>query len=388
MAAACGIAVANLYYSQPLLAEMARQFQVSQRQMGLVSALTQVGYALGLLFFVPLGDVLERRRLILVMLGASVVALVAVALSPGFVWLAVASLALGAATVAPQMIVPLAAGLTPPERRGAVVGRVMSGLLIGILISRTVSGLVGARLGWRSIYWIAAAISVLLALLLRAVLPQSRPSVKMSYPRLLQSLGKLFVNEPLLRESCLFGAAGFGAFSAFWTTLAFFVAGPPYGYGSGVAGLFGLAGVAGAIVAPIAGRLADSRGPRLTIGAALAIMVMAYGGLAAFGHELWALIFGVILLDLGAQANQISNQARIYSLAAEAHNRLNTVYMVSFFAGGAIGSWLAAYAWSRWGWSGVCTVGTCLLLVGLARFVLPVCSAEQEDATLPPDEVS
>jgi predicted MFS family arabinose efflux permease len=372
MAAACGITVANLYYSQPLLAEMARQFNVSQRQMGIVSALTQVGYALGLLFFVPLGDVLERRRLILVMLGASVIALLAVAVSPGFIWLAVASLALGAATVTPQMIVPLAAGLTPPERRGAVVGRVMSGLLIGILISRTVSGLVGARLGWRSIYWIAAAMSVLLAVVLRRALPQSRSGVKMSYPRLLQSLGKLFVKEPLLRESCLFGAAGFGAFSAFWTTLAFYLAGEHYGYGSDVAGLFGLAGAAGAMAAPVAGRLADVRGPRLTIGAALAIMVLAYGVLGALGHQLWGLIFGVILLDLGAQANQISNQARIYSLPAEAHNRLNTVYMVSFFVGGAAGSWLGAYAWSRWGWSGVCTVGTCLLLVGLVRYVLPV----------------
>ena len=185
-------------------------------------------------------------------------------------------------------------------------------------------------------------------------------------------MGELFVKEPLLRESCLFGAAGFGAFSAFWTTLAFYLAGEHYGYGSDVAGLFGWAGAAVAMAAPVAGRLADVRGPRLTIGAALAIMVLAYGVLGVLGHQLWGLIFGVILLDLGAQANQISNQARIYSLPAEAHNRLNTVYMVSFFAGGAAGSWLGAYSWSRWGWSGVCTVGTCLLLVGLVRYVLPV----------------
>ena len=339
MAVACGITVANLYYGQPLLAEMAREFGVSQRRMGVVSALTQIGYALGLLLFVPLGDLLEQRRLILVMLSASVATLAAVATAPSFGWLAVASLALGAATVTPQMIVPFAAGLASPEKRGAVVGRVMSGLLIGILISRTVSGLVAARFGWRLIYWLAAGVSVLLAILLRYVLPQGKPAVAMSYLQLLRSLGRLFLKEPLLRESCVFGAAGFGAFSAFWTTLAFFVAGPPYFYGSGAAGMFGLAGAAGAMAAPVAGRLADARGPRLTIGAALATFLVSFGVLAAFGHQLWGLILGVVLLDLGAQSNQISNQARIYSLSVEAHNRLNTVYMVSFFIGGAAGSW-------------------------------------------------
>ena len=377
MAVACGIAVANLYYCQPLLAEIAQQFKVPERQMGIVSALTQVGYALGLLFFVPLGDVLERRGLILAVLSASVFALLAVAMSPSFGWLAVASLALGAATVTPQMIVPLAAGLTPSAQRGAVVGRVMSGLLIGILISRTVSGFVGARFGWRSIYWMAAAITVLLTLLLRVVLPQSRPGVKMSYPHLLQSLVRLFVEHPSLRESCVFGAAGFGAFSAFWTTLAFFVASPSYGYGSSVAGLFGLAGAAGVMAAPIAGRLADQRGPRLTIGAAMVVMLVSYGVLAAFGYQLWGLILGVILLDLGVQSNQISNQARIYSLPAGAHNRLNTVYMVSFFAGGAVGSWLGALGWSMWGWSGVCGVGTGLVLVGLSRYLAGVRTLRQ-----------
>ena len=268
------------------------------------------------------------------------------------------------------MIVPFAAGLAPPEKRGAVVGRVMSGLLIGILISRTVSGLVAARFGWRLIYWLAAGVSVLLAMLLRYVLPQGKPAVAMSYFQLLRSLGRLFLKEPLLRESCVFGAAGFGAFSAFWTTLAFFVAGPPYFYGSGAAGMFGLAGAAGAMAAPLAGRLADARGPRLTIGAALATLLVSYGALAAFGHELWGLIFGVVLLDLGAQSNHISNQARIYSLSAEAHNRLNTVYMVSFFIGGAAGSWLGAWAWGAWNWNGVCGAGTGLVTIGLIRFLI------------------
>lgn len=372
MAVACGITVANLYYSQPLLVAMGNDFGVSDRQMGIVSALTQIGYALGLFLFVPLGDMLERRRLILLMLGAVTCTLVAVAVSPGIIWLSVASLALGAATVTPQVIVPMAAGLADPDERGQIVGKVMSGLLIGILLSRTLSGFVGDWFGWRSIYWIAAGLSVVLAAVLRVQLPENRPIAKLSYPQLLRSLGKIAVDEPILRESCVFGAVTFGAFSVFWTTLAFFVARPPYGFSSDVVGLFGLAGAAGASIAPVAGRLADVKGPRLTIGIALVIVLLSFGVLVTTGYQLWGLIVGVILLDLGAQSNQISNQARIYSLAPETHNRLNTIYMVTFFIGGAAGSALGAYAWSQWAWNGVCAVGAGLTLLGLAWYVATV----------------
>src|SRR3954451_19830446 len=296
MAIGCGLAVANNYYSQPLLADMGRDFGVPDRQMGLVAMLSQVGYALGLLLFVPLGDRLERRSFILVMLGAVTVALLGVAVAPSFAWLAAASLAVGVTTITPQLLVPFAAHLADPEERGRVVGTVMSGLLIGILAARTVSGLVGEYLGWRAMYGVAAAVMVALALALRWLLPRSQPEDSgISYLGLLRSIGGLLGGEPVLRQSCLFGAMSFGAFSAFWTTLAFHLAGPPFGYPSGVVGLFGLVGIAGALAAPVAGRLADRCSPRMTIGAGLACVLLAYGVLYGAGGSLWGLVAGVIL---------------------------------------------------------------------------------------------
>src|SRR4051794_24541619 len=220
MAVGCGLAVANNYYAQPLLADMARYFAVSDRRMGLVATLSQVGYAAGLLLFVPLGDRLERRSFILAMLGTVTIALLVVAAAPSFAWLAAASLAVGFTTITPQLLVPLAAHLAAPEERGRVVGTVMSGLLVGVLGARTVSGLVGEHLGWRAVYALAAAVMVALAVALRALLPRSEPAASgLSYAALLRSLGGLLRDEPVLRQSCLFGAASFGAFSAFWTTL-------------------------------------------------------------------------------------------------------------------------------------------------------------------------
>jgi predicted MFS family arabinose efflux permease len=369
MAIGCGLSVANLYYSQPLLADMAGYFRVTARQMGVATTVAQVGYALGLLLFVPLGDLLERRGFILVMLAAVTLALAAVALSPSFVWLCAASLALGASTIVPQLIVPFAATLADPAERGRVVGTVMSGLLIGILSARTVSGLVGNLLGWRAMYWIAAGLMVALAFALRAFLPRPPPSISgLSYPALLRSLGELIRNEPVLRHSALFGAMTFGAFSAFWTTLAFHLAGPPFRYGSDVVGLFGLIGVGGALAAPLIGIFADRRSARWTIGLGLLVMLAAFAVFAAFGHHLAGMVIGVILLDLGVQCSHISNQARIYALRPEARNRLNTVYMVTFFCGGAVGSLAGSQAWDRWGWEGVCALGAAFLVVALASF--------------------
>src|SRR3954471_860089 len=274
MAVGCGLAVANLYYAQPLLADMGRYFGTTDRRMGLVAMLSQVGYALGLLLFVPLGDRLERRSFILTMLGAVTVALLGVAVAPSFAWLSAASLAVGVTTITPQLLVPFAAHLADPEERGRVVGTVMSGLLIGILAARTISGLVGEYLGWRAMYGVAAAVMVALALAMRALLPRSQPEDSgMSYLGLLRSIGGLLREEPVLRQSCLFGAMSFGAFSAFWTTLAFFLARPPYEYGSDVVGLFGLIGIAGAVAASVAGRLADRYHPRRTIAVGLGLMI-------------------------------------------------------------------------------------------------------------------
>lgn len=369
MAVGCGLSVANNYYAQPLLADMGRYFHVDDRRMGLVAMLAQVGYATGLLLFVPLGDRLERRGFILAMLGAVTVALFGMAVAPSFAWLAVASLVVGVTTIAPQLLVPFAAHLAAPAERGRVVGTVMSGLLIGILAARTASGFIGGQLGWRAVYLIAAGVMIALAMALRGLLPRSHPGhAGTTYLGLLGSIGGLLRDEPVLRQSCLFGAMSFGAFSAFWTTLAFHLASPPFGYASGVVGLFGLVGIVGAMAAPMAGRFADRRSPRWTIGAGLGCVLLSYLVLGLAGATLWGLVAGVILLDLGAQAAHISNQARIYAIRPEARSRMNTAYMVAYFIGGALGSYGGAWGWSRAGWWGVCLVGLAMTAAGLIVF--------------------
>jgi len=371
MAVGCGLSVANLYYNQPLLALIAGDFSVSARQAGLISTLGQVGYGLGLLLFVPLGDLLERRRLILVMLGATTIALAATALAPSFFWLAVASLAVGAMTIVPQLIIPFAAGIAGPTERGKVVGTVMSGLLIGILLARTVSGVVGSQFGWRAMYGIAALLMVGLMFAMRAWLPQSSPAASgASYGELMRSLVALARDHAVLRQSALLGALTFAAFSVFWTTLAFHLASPPFRYGSDVVGLFGLIGAGGAFAAPLIGTFADRRSPRWTIGLGLWMTLGAFLIFGLFGHSLWGMILGVILLDLGVQGCHISNQTRIYGLIPEARSRLNTVYMVGFFFGGAFGSYAGTLGWSRFGWTGVCAVGSAFVVIALVVFIV------------------
>ncbi len=370
LAIAGGMAVANLYYIQPLLVDIAHSFSISESVVGIAATVAQLGYALGLLLIVPLGDALERRRLITTMLILVTLALIATAIAPSLPWLVIACFVLGVTTVIPQIIIPLAASIATPGTRGRVVGTVMSGVLIGILLARTVSGFIGAQFGWRTMYWIAAGLMLLLALLLRVALPKNYPSTHLRYFQLLRSLGALIREEPVIREVSLFGAMAFGAFSVLWSTLAFFLSTPPYHYGSEVVGLFGLVGVAGALSATFVGRLADRLNIRLITGIALAISVLAFVVFWLFGHWLFGLVIGVLLLDLGVQSTQVSNQTRIYSLNPEASNRLNTIYMVSYFIGGSLGTALATYGWSVARWNGVCTVGILMLVIALGRYFL------------------
>lgn len=368
MAIICAFAVANLYYNQPLLAQIGQSFEVSAQQAGFIPMFTQIGYAVGMFLFVPLGDLMERRKLIVTMLAATACALLAAAVSPSLTWLVVASLVIGMTTIVAQLIIPFAAQLSLPQERGKVVGTVMSGLFIGILLARTVSGFIGARFGWQGMYWIAGGLMIVLACSASVLLPYCQPQIKMSYGRLMQSLFWLVRSQPILREASIIGAMSFGAFSAFWSTLVFLLESPPYYYGSEVAGLFGLVGVVGAAAAPVVGRLADRKSPRLTVGLGIAITTSSFFVFWLFGHQLWGLIVGVILLDLGVQATLVSNQTRIYSLPSEIHNRLNAVYIMSYFAGGAIGSFFGAYGWSVWQWHGVCAVGLLMLVVAIAIF--------------------
>ena len=371
MAVASGLSVANLYYVQPVLAEIGRTFHVSVNQVGVITTMAQIGFALGLLLIVPLGDMYNKRTLIVSMLVAVSVSLVAVALAPTFLFLIVASLALGLTTVIPQMIVPFAAILANDSERGRVVGTVMSGLLIGILLARTVSGFISAHLGWRAVYWLAAGMMILLALVLRLVLPQDRSQGKrLNYGQLLASLVELARSSPLLREVGLFGAMAFGAFNVFWVTLAFFLETPPYHYGSEVTGLFGLVGVAGALAASVIGKLADRMEARHLTGITLLISLSCFGVMVLLGHWLWGLAIGVILLDLGVQGAHVSNQIRIYRLDERIRNRANTVYMVPYFIGGSIGSILGTYSWSVAGWNGVCAAGALLILIALGVYML------------------
>lgn len=370
LAIASCMTAANLYYSQPILADIGRSFHLSVDEAGFIATLGQLGYASGLLFIVPLGDRYNRRSLIVCMLLAVTIALTAMAVAPNITLLAIASYAVGVTTVIPQLVIPFAASLAADHERGQVIGMVMSGLLIGILLARTVSGFVSAHLGWQAMYWIAAAMMIVLAVVMRLTLPIDRPRSTMSYPRLLRSLWQLVREEPILREASVLGALAFGAFSAFWVTLAFFLETPPYHFGSDVVGVFGLVGVVGALAASLVGKLSDRMDARRINGFALIIVLLSFVIFWLTGQFLWGLIIGVILLDFGVQANQVSNQTRVYSLHPDKRNSLNSVYMVTYFIGGSLGSMLGTYGWSFAHWTGVCAVSIVLMLVGLAFYFL------------------
>lgn len=366
LAVACGAAVANNYYAQPLLHTIGASFGVAGSTAGLLVTAGQVGYAAGLAFLVPLGDVLERRRLITRMMVVTSVALAAAAAAPDIAVLGSALAVVGVSTVAAQIIVPMTASLAAEQQRGRAVGTVMSGLMIGVLIARLVSGLVAATAGWRPVYIIAAGLMLVLAAVLRRALPAARPGGRMPYRALLTSVLTLIRSEPVLRQRMVLGAVAMGSFSILWTSIAFLLSGPPYHYGSAVIGLFSLAGLAGAVAAPQLGRLADRGHGRLGTLVMIVFVLASWGLLALGGHRLAALIPGIAALDLGAQGLHISNQSAIYALRADAHSRLNTAYMVAYFTGGAVMSATVSVVFGAAGWSGVCVLGAVTAAVGLA----------------------
>lgn len=370
MAFGTGGIVANIYYIQPLLASIAASFHISVAEVGSVAMLSQLGTALGMLLFVPLGDTRERRNLIVCLALAASVCLVLMATARNLWWLVLASFGIGLTAAAVHVIVPYAAHLAPPDRRGAAIGTVLSGLLFGVLLARTGSGLLAAWFGWQSIYWLAAAMALTVAGLFRSQLPRSEPVAGLSWFELIRSATELVRTQPVLRQAALLGAIFFSAFSAFWTTLIFFLQTPPYHYGSVVAGLFGLVGAAGAVGAPLVGKAADRYGPRGNISLALAITLASFVVMYFLGEHLAGLIFGVILLDFGVQAGHVTNQTRIYSLLPEARSRLNMVYMICYFVAGAIGSYAGTVLWEHCGWGGVCGFGAALIFLGGAVHAL------------------
>jgi predicted MFS family arabinose efflux permease len=365
LAVACGATVANLYYVQPLLDTIARALGVSSGTAGLLVTVTQAGYVAGLLFIVPLGDLLQRRKLVSLLLVLDAVALAGAAAAPSFGVLAAALLLVGVTSVAAQILVPFASALAADDERGRVVGRVMSGLLLGILLARTISGFAAELGGWRLIYALAAAAMLILAVVLRRALPAVEPPERIAYPRLLGSVVALVREEPMLRRRMALGFLSMVSFSGLWTSISFLLAGPPYGYSEAVIGLFSLAGLAGAGVATFAGRLAD-RGRVLSGTRTAAVAVLAGWGLLALGDSsLVALIAGIIVFDLGIQATQILNQSVIFQLRPGARSRLNTAYMTCYFAGAVSGSAGASLAWERGGWGAVCAAGAAAAALGV-----------------------
>jgi predicted MFS family arabinose efflux permease len=367
MAVTVGVIVANIYYIQPLLAEIARTFNLTVEHAGSLAMLSQVGTALGMLFFVPLGDKFERRSLILWLLAGVFVSLVLMALAPNVTCLAIAAFLVGAFAANVHVVVPFAAHLATPTQRGRVVGTVVAGILMGVLLARTFSGTIGGWFGWRSVYGIAALAMLILAVIVRTQLPTSHAEKDISWKELMGSTLALVRQHALLRESALLGALLFAGFSAFWTTLVFFLASEAYRFPhpAASAGLFGLVGALGAIAAPSVGHLADKHGSRFTIRIALWLAFASFLFMGFAGKHLAGLIVGVILMDLGVQSGHVSNQTRIYSIDPAARSRLNTVYMFCYFTGGGIGSLSGAICWHWAGWWGVCGVGCAALLLAL-----------------------
>lgn len=364
MASATGLAVASNYFAQPLLPTMAKALSLSPAHAGVIVTTAQLGYAAGLLFLVPLGDLFERRGLIVVMSLLAAAGLLTTALAPTLALVLVGTALTGLFSVVAQILVPFAATLAAPELRGRVVGTVMSGLLLGILFARTAAGALASLGSWRIVYFVGAGAMVAATFVLRRALPRHHEPVDLSYAALIRSIFTLFREERVLRVRALIGAAAFGTFSVFWTSMAFPLAAPPHAMPPATIGLFGLAGAAGALAASSAGRLADHGKGAWVTGGGLLLLLVSWGPLALVRHSLAAFVLGVLLLDLAVQGVHISNQAAIYRLRPEARNRLTAAYMTSYFLGGAAGSLASAAAYSRFGWPGVVAVGAAFSACG------------------------
>lgn len=365
MSVATGLAVASNYYAQPLLETIARNFSLSASSAGFIVTAAQLGYAVGLLFLVPLGDMFERRAMIVSMTLLAAGGMLITASSQSLAMMILGTALTGLFSVVAQILVPLAATLASPEKRGKVVGTIMSGLLLGILLARTVAGLLAGIGGWRTVYWVASLLMVVMALALWRGLPKVKSETHLNYPQLLGSVFSLFTHDKLLRTRALLGCFTFANFSILWTSMAFLLASPPFNYSEGMIGLFGLAGAAGALGARPAGGLADKGKSHLTTTVGLVMLLLSWAAIW-YGHvSVLALIVGILVLDLTVQGVHITNQTVIYRVKPDARNRLTAGYMTSYFIGGAAGSLISAYAWQHAGWAGVCAVGTVMALVNL-----------------------
>ena len=369
MAACTGLIVANIYYCQPLVVLIAREFNITEARAGAVNYLTQAGYAAGLFLLVPLGDMFEKRKQILLTTGASVIALLMAALAPGFLFLEIACFLIGATSIVPQLVLPLTAALSDDNNRGHNIGIVMSGLLVGILASRTISGALGFWLNWRAVFYIAAGICVLLIIIMAMRFPKSLPQFKGGYVALMRSMLGYIKTQPVLREATIISFNAFAVIMGFWTVMVLHLSGPAYNYTTLQIGLFGIIGAGGALAAPIVGKMSDSGNPGRTLMIGFVLEMISLLLFYIWGNNLYLFIAGVILIDIAHQAIHVTNQTRIYALVPEARNRLNTIYMSVSFIGASTGSALGLLLWSLGGWNLFCLGCLGLLVVNIIIFL-------------------
>ncbi|BBU98586.1 MULTISPECIES: MFS transporter [Providencia] len=372
MAIATGLVVASNYYAQPLLDTIAGQFNLTTNMAGFIVTAAQLGYAAGLLFLVPLGDLFERKRLILTMTFLSALGLLITALSNNIWQILLGTALTGLFSVVAQVLIPLAASIAKPHKRGKAVGMIMSGLLLGILLARTVSGAVAMVGGWRAIYWVAFALLMLLMIVLAIKLPRYHQKANLNYFQLIGSIGRLFFGTPVLAVRASLGALSFANFGLLWTAMAFLLASPPFSYSEGTIGLFGLVGAAGAIMASQAGHLVDKGKGKLITTIGLVLLLLSWIPIGLAKYSLVAFIIGILVLDLAVQAVHVTSQSTLYRILPEARNRLTAGYMTSYFIGGALGSLLSGYAYEHAGWEGVAIAGAILTTLSLIIWAIGI----------------
>jgi predicted MFS family arabinose efflux permease len=372
LAVACGLIVANLYYAQPLVGPISASLGLSPEAAGLVVTMAQMGYVAGLLLIVPLGDLVENRNLVLCVVGVAALALFGAALSTQPLPFLLASLVIGLGSVAVQILIPYAAHLAPEAARGRVVGDVTTGLMIGIMLARPASSFITSISSWHVVYIFSGTVMVVLAIVLFCALPRRTPKAQVGYGALLVSMGVLVMTTPILRRRALYQAFLFGAFSLFWTTIPLLLAGPEFHMTQRGIALFALAGVAGAVAAPIAGRVADRGWSRAATGAVMLISALAFVltlvSEAGSTTSLALLVAAAILLDFGVQGNVVLGYRALFMLGAEYRSRLNGLYMATFFLAGAAGSGVGAWAFARGGWELASCIGLALPVVALIYF--------------------
>lgn len=372
LATACGIIVANLYYAQPLIGVISNEIGLSNSSAGLIVTLTQIGYVVGLLFLVPLGDIVENKKLILILLFLSAFALISMVFVKSATLLLIASFFIGLGSVAAQVLVPLVSYLSSENARGRVVGNVMSGLLLGIMLARPISSLVADMWGWNAIFALSATVIIVLAFVLSKVLPTRKPKAKTNYIALLNSMWQLLRTTPILRRRAIYHACVFGAFSLFWTTVPLLLSSPAFHFSQTAIALYALVGITGAIAAPIGGRLADLGWTRPATGIALTIVIISLllpliiQSSSPIGIAV--LVIAAILLDMGVSANLVLSQRLIFSLSPEIRSRLNGLFMAIFFLGGAVGSFIGGWAYALGGWNLTLWIGIAFPAIALLYF--------------------